>query len=107
MSRVTQIVVDDRSRRASHEVDLVALGVGVGDGSVPIRLLGEAKWGAVLDVEHLRRLERVRELLAQAHVAVGAKLLLCSAAGFTARLRAEAGRGDVELLDLERLYHGA
>ncbi|MEZ5263429.1 MAG: hypothetical protein R2755_17075 [Acidimicrobiales bacterium] len=56
------------------------------------------------DVAHLERLEHARDVLG----AVGARLLLFSRSGFTRGLHAAARRrGDVELIDLERLYRGS
>jgi AAA+ ATPase superfamily predicted ATPase len=99
-ARVDAGVVSDPAGRATHEVDVVALDAGGG-----VLALGEAKLGEVMGVGHLDRLRRVRELLGRR--AEGARLLCFSGAGFAADLRAEARRGNVELVDLDRLYGGA
>jgi uncharacterized protein len=69
-----------------------------------VRALGEAKAGETVGAAHLRRLERARAALGPR--AAGARMLLVSPA-FTRELWAEARRrSDLELVDLERLYHG-
>ena len=57
----------------------------------------------------VHRLERVRQLLDEKGVAArDAKLLLFSVSGFDRHLlAATADRPDVELVDLERIYHGS
>jgi AAA+ ATPase superfamily predicted ATPase len=110
-----------RQHGTSHEVDVVVLGPptelprprsGTAAGrpprtagrGVPLAV-GEAKWRSTpCDVEQLRRLEHVRDLLG---VDGPVKLLVFARRGFTRGLQAEAARrADVELVDLERLYHG-
>ena len=61
-----------------------------------------------MGVRELRRLEHLRGLLPAARVGSPPKLLLFGRSGFSAELAAEAaGRPDVELIDLERLYRGS
>jgi uncharacterized protein len=70
-----------------------------------ITAIGEAKAGEIVDVRQLQALEQARFALGQR--ALRARLLLF-APGFTKALITEAGRrDDVELIDLDRLYHGA
>lgn len=95
------VVLDGKER----QLDLVvARGTGAGVPSErTVLAIGEAKAGETVGQRHLRRLERARAVLGTR--ASGAKLLLFAAA-FTPELTAEAGkRGDVELVDLDRLYH--
>jgi AAA+ ATPase superfamily predicted ATPase len=99
-ARVDAGVVSDPVGRATHEVDVVAL-----DASERVLALGEAKLGEVMGIGHVERLRRVRELLGRR--ADAARLLCFSGAGFAADLRAAARRGEVELVDLTRLYGGA
>ncbi|HEX8694701.1 MAG TPA: hypothetical protein VF746_19910 [Longimicrobium sp.] len=67
--------------------------------------IGEAKAGETIGTGHLRRLEKARAALGTR--AAQAKLLLCGAS-FSAEIAAQAGaRADVELVDLDRLYHGS
>ncbi|HLE85545.1 MAG TPA: ATP-binding protein, partial [Thermoanaerobaculia bacterium] len=100
-------VVHDPSTRAAHQIDVVAFAGGGGRGR-SVLLLGEAKWGRVMDMADLARLRRARELLAERAVAdVGRCRLACfSGAGFTRELRSAERAGEVVLVDLERLYRG-
>lgn len=67
--------------------------------------IGEAKAGEMIGVGHLRRLEKARVALGTR--AAHAKLMLCGSA-FSAELERESSaRGDVELVGLDRLYHGS
>jgi hypothetical protein len=71
--------------------------------------LGEAKHTtAQRTVADLGRLDHVRSVVAQKHpTALDARLMLFSASGFDRNLEREAAaRGDVELVDLGRLYAG-
>jgi hypothetical protein len=90
-------------------VDVAAFGRD-DDGREMLLAIGEAKWNDTMGLGHLRRLERIRALLrARAEVhAEGARLLLFSGAGFTGELRQIAAQDTaLQLIDLERLYHGA
>jgi AAA+ ATPase superfamily predicted ATPase len=107
-TRVAPTTLHCRMHRAAHEVDVVAVHESTGHGT-HVLALGEAKWGAhALDVDALRRLEHVADLLPDAAAAAPPRLLLFGAAGWTKRVAtAAAGRPDVELIDLQRLYHGS
>lgn len=106
LARVARTEVNDRARRRQLEIDVVGLGVRDGAGQ-PVRVLGEAKFGQILGTEHLDRLRRARDLLADRYDIAGVRFLLFSAAGFSEGLEKEAEGPDVELVDLERLYHGS
>jgi uncharacterized protein len=89
-----------------HELDVV---VARDEGaSVPadrlITAIGEAKAGTTLGRGHLRHLERARAALGVR--AARARLLLIGAAFHEALREEAADRSDVELVDLERMYHG-
>jgi uncharacterized protein len=91
---------------ADQEIDLVVSADD--DGAAPdqrtVRALGEAKVGETLTMAHVHRLERARAHLGPR--AKDAKLLLFGSA-IDQALRAHADRrSDVEIVDLERLYHG-
>ena len=108
VSEVNPAVVNDPTARVQHEVDVVALARHA-DGSTNVIALGEAKHTmAQRTVADLDRLDHVRALVArQRPAAIDARLLLFSASGFDRNLqRAAAERGDVELIDLDRLYLG-
>ncbi|MGW4464640.1 ATP-binding protein [Micromonospora sp. NPDC004704] len=100
----------DSAARTSHELDLVALGEpALGGGPRPVLAIGEVKWGRTLGQADLDRLDGIRELLRRRPGVSGerTRLLLSSAVGFTDQLvAASAGRPDVLLVDLERLYGG-
>lgn len=70
--------------------------------------IGEAKGGRrPIGPDELERLEHLRELLPADHRVPLPRLLRFARGGFTAELRrAAAGRSDVELVDLQRLYRG-
>jgi uncharacterized protein len=85
---------------------LVAAGGEGGDPSVrDVSALGEAKAGEAVGVGHLRRLEKARASLGTR--AAHAKLLLFAPAFHPDLTTVAQARGDVELIDLDRLYAGA
>jgi hypothetical protein len=100
--------VSDAGNRTMHQVDVAAFGAADTASRTRRQLLaiGEAKWGKPMGTRHLDRLTRIRSLLiAQDRVeARNARLVCYSGAGFTAGLRAAAGRGDVVLVDIAELY---
>lgn len=100
-------VVHDSRARVAHQIDVVALAGGTGRARSAL-LLGEAKWGRTMDLDDLARLRQARDLLAERRVVdVARSRLACfSGAGFTSELRAAEQRGEVVLVDLERLYSG-
>lgn len=95
-----------REHHSGHQIDLV-----VAKDAAPghISAIGEAKATRTpVGVSELQRLEHLRGLLPAARVGQLPKLLLFSLTGFTAGLAAEAAvRGDLELVDADRLYHGS
>lgn len=96
-----------RRHRTGHEIDVVANQAEPFAGD-RVLAVGEAKSTAkpVGDGE-LGRLEHLRSTLPADKNGGGARLLLFSCTGFTRELRATAtSRSDVELIDLNRLYHG-
>lgn len=106
LARVGATQLNDPAGRSQIEVDVVGIRAGE---TARVGLLGEAKLGAgAAGPGVLARLERARDLLARgAAVDAGAKLAVFSASGFDRALRVAArARGDVELVDLERIYTG-
>ncbi|MGH3235106.1 MAG: hypothetical protein ACRDOH_18040 [Streptosporangiaceae bacterium] len=95
-----------REHRDRHELDIV-----ITDDPAAGRVIaiGEAKAAATpVEARELRRLEHLRGLLPSARVGQPPKLLLFGRSGFAPELTAEAAaRPDVELIDLDRLYHGS
>ncbi|MFC6013470.1 AAA family ATPase [Nocardia lasii] len=102
VGHVASASINDAKSRTQIEVDVVVLAAE--EPGLPKRVLslGESKWDRVMDVGHVQRLERARELLAGKGYDVSSTLLACySGAGFSPALRA---RNDVLLVDLETLY---
>ena len=97
-TRVWEDVADTVNAKiyGRHFEELVVLAVG---GAKSTRtLVGEGE---------PRRLEHVRSLVPADRVKTSPRLLPFSRNGFTAALQREAaGRGDVELVDLVRMYGG-
>ncbi|MHB1210308.1 MAG: AAA family ATPase [Acidimicrobiales bacterium] len=91
--------------RTVRQVDIIAAATGEEPSERVITAIGEAKSGEALTTAHLHRLERIRAALGER--ATGSKLLLFGAS-IDSPLRHESeGRGDVELINLERLYFGS
>jgi hypothetical protein len=100
--RVRRGLVPDAAERRTHEVDVVVLG-----DDDRLLSIGEAKWGPI-DESDLARLHRVVGLLSShGHETRGVRLALFSAAGFSTELRRRGARGELILVDLERLYKGS
>ena len=107
--KVGFVQVSDRQARQSFELDVVAEADGEKvDGKPVLLAIGEAKSSdAPRTFADIARLERLRGLLA-ARAEVGrTRLLLFSRSGFDADvITCARRRGDVELVDLARLYDG-
>lgn len=101
-ARVAPSEIACREHGTSHQLDVVVLGSGT---PARVQAVGEAKWrNRPTDIDQLRRLQHIRHLLG---LSERTTLLLFSRRGFTSALTAEANRdGAVQLVDLERLYHG-
>lgn len=101
VARASAGVVHDNRQRLNHEVDVVAIG-----RSGQILSIGEAKLGETMSTTHLDRLAHVRDVLAQRDdIDTDGIMLACySARGFTQGLRRAEERGEVVLVDPNRLY---
>lgn len=100
-------VVVDPAARKQIQIDVAVIEPGSGSAKPKVALLGEAKWGTVMGLNHLERLGRARDLLVGRGTDTTECRLACfSAAGFSDALRAEAARGDdgVLLIGLDELY---
>jgi hypothetical protein len=98
-------VVTDPKARRQMEIDVAVVQPGSGGAKPSVSLLGEAKWGTVMGMNHLERLDRARSVLAERATDTTRCVLACfSAAGFSDALRAEAERGRVLLIGLDELY---
>ncbi len=66
--------------------------------------LGEAKWDRVMDLRHIERLRRARDLLAVKGFDTRDTVLSCySGAGFNRELQADPSH-EIHLADLEQVY---
>nr|WP_280876257.1 ATP-binding protein [Streptomyces pseudovenezuelae] len=105
LGQVGSGVVTDPKERRQIQIDVAVVEPGSGGSRPTVALLGEAKWGTVMGVNHLGRLERAREILTGRGMDTTSCGLACfSAAGFSDALRAEAERGGVLLVGLDELY---
>ena len=107
-SRVGRAVVNDAGARAAHEVDVVAIDTSARLRRPRVIVLGEAKYSQRrCSLDDVRRLERIRGLIAGRHDvdAASARLALFSASRFTPELTGLAKRrDDIVLVDLDALY---
>jgi hypothetical protein len=96
-----------REHKQGHELDVVVTESN-SYAADRITAIGEAKaTNSPMDLPHLERLEHLRSLLPSAKINGLPKLLLFARSGFTPTLAdLAAGRSDIELIDLHRLYHG-
>jgi hypothetical protein len=105
-SEVRAGVVSDPGQRTSHEVDVVVHGI-VGQDTGILLSVGEAKWHREMGLRDLERLSHILDVLRAKGVDTARARPACySGKGFTAELHEAGRRGDVVLVDLERLYGG-
>ncbi len=99
-------VVADPANRTQIEVDVVVLVPAEPGQPRKILSLGEAKWDRVMDLRHVARLRRARDLLAVKGFDTRDTVLTCySGGGFSPELRASLSR-DILLVGLDQLYAG-
>ena len=100
--------LNDAQARSRVELDVVAVQGNLNAERPHVLAVGEAKAGqATRTAADLGKLERGLDLLRERADVGHARLLLFSRAGFATDLLEIAGsRRDVELIDLDRLYHG-
>jgi AAA+ ATPase superfamily predicted ATPase len=97
-------VVSDPANRTQIEVDVVVLAPAEPGRPRRVLSLGEAKWDRVMDLHHLERLRRARDLLAVKGFDSRHAILCCySGAGFSRELQATQSR-DIRLVGLDQLY---
>ena len=87
-----------------RQLDIVVADDHPDPASRRVAAIGEAKAGEVLGGRHLDRLVEARQRLGPR--ADGARMLLVGSRFDEDLLADAAGRHDVEIIDLERLYHG-
>lgn len=100
--------VNDAAARSRVELDVVAVAGNPNADRPVVVALGEAKGGAARrSMADLHKLERGRAILGERARVDRTKLLLFSRSGFEREvINHAAGRDDVELVDIERIYRG-
>lgn len=97
-------IVADPANRTQIEVDVVVLAPAEPGRPRRILSLGEAKWDRGMDLRHIERLRRARDLLAVKGFDTRDTMLSCySGAGFSPDLQAAKGSG-IHLAGLDQLY---
>ena len=97
-------VVPDPANRTQIEVDVVVLAPAAPGRPRKVLSLGEAKWDRTMDLRHVERLRRARDLLAVKGFDTRDALISCySGAGFSGGLRAVQDH-DIRLTGLDQLY---
>jgi hypothetical protein len=97
-------VVPDRANRTQIEVDVVVLAPAEPGRPRKVLSLGEVKWDRVMDLRHVERLRRARDLLAVKGFDTQATVLSCySGAGFSRELQA-APIHNTRLISLDQIY---
>ncbi|MFN8517924.1 MAG: ATP-binding protein [Chloroflexota bacterium] len=101
--------INDAAARSMAELDVVAVEGNPNAKRPKVLAVGEAKGGsAKRTTGDLKKLEKSRTLLAGRCDAARARLILFGRSGFSPDLVAEAaGRPDLELVDLARIYTGS
>ncbi|GAB4000950.1 ATP-binding protein [Glycomyces albus] len=105
-STVASGTINDQAKRAKIEVDVVATAAAEPGRPKRVLCIGEAKWGTRMDLHHLARLARVRDLMERKHYDVADTALACfSAKGFSEELAAAAAEDSrVHLIGVDELY---
>ena len=97
-------VVTDPAGRTQIEIDVAVLAPAEPGRPRRILSLGEVKWDRAMDLRHVERLRRARDLLAIKGFDTGDTLLSCySGADFDPGLVAARG-GDIHLVGLDEIY---
>ncbi|MEU5013250.1 ArsR family transcriptional regulator [Streptomyces sp. NPDC021749] len=96
----------DPGRRTRCDADVVVRG-SVEGAPGTLLSVGLARWNETMDVHHLERLRHIVSLLAASGEYTQQTVPACySGLGFSSELRAAEARGEVVLVDIDRLYHG-
>ncbi|KIQ64650.1 hypothetical protein TR51_10510 [Kitasatospora griseola] len=92
--------------KTSFDADVVVRGEAHGRPGTLLSV-GTARWNEVMDLPHLHEIQQVVAALAERGEDVSrTRPALYSTAGFSPRLRAAEARGELILVDPERLYNG-
>ncbi|GAA1692677.1 ATP-binding protein [Glycomyces endophyticus] len=104
-AEVSSGTLTDKATKSPIEVDVVAVTAPEANRPKRVLCVGEAKWGTRMDMHHLARLGRVRDLLAARYDVSGTALACFSAAGFSDDLTAAAANdARVHLIGPDDLY---
>lgn len=105
-AEVSAGAITDPGGRQQIEVDVAVLGPGIPGEPRRVLSLGEAKWGDIMNIRHIERLRRARDLLSVKGYDTATAILACySGAGFSDELKSLAATDPrVLLVDLDRLY---
>jgi hypothetical protein len=97
-------VVSDPANRTQIQIDVAVLAPAEQGRPRKLLSLGEVKWDRVMDLRHVDRLRRARDLLAVKGFDTRDTVLTCySGAGFDRDLQA-GQRRDIHLVGLDQLY---
>jgi uncharacterized protein len=99
--------INDAAGKSQLQIDVAALAAPSPDEPRRVLSLGEAKWGEIMGMGHLRRLQRAAGLLAARKYDTRDAILACyGAAGFDPELREQADRDPsrIRLIGPEDLY---
>ncbi len=98
--------VPDADGRSRCDAEVVVRGAVEGWQGALLSV-GLARWNETMDIHHLERLRRILSLLTASGEDTRQTVPACyGAMGFSPDLRAAAARGEVLLVDVDRLYHG-
>ncbi|MCW7987005.1 GTP-binding protein [Streptomyces platensis subsp. clarensis] len=98
--------ISDPAGHSRLDVDVAVRGTVDGRPGVLLSV-GLARWDETMDIHHLERLRHILSVLAASGEDVSQARPGCySAIGFGSELRAAEARGEVLLVDADRLYHG-
>jgi hypothetical protein len=97
-------MVSDPANRTQIQIDVAVLAPAEHGRPRKILSLGQVKWDRVMDLRHVERLRRARDLLAVKGFDTQHAVLACySGAGFDRELQA-GQRPDIRLVGLDQLY---
>jgi uncharacterized protein len=99
-------IVTDSAARKQIQIDVAVTQSGDGGHKAAVSMIGAAKWGVTMGLNHLDRLVRARELLAGNGLdASNCRLACFSGVGFSDALRERADQdSNVLLIGLAQLY---
>ncbi|ARH89245.1 AAA family ATPase [Streptomyces sp. MOE7] len=104
--RAVRGTIPDPGRRTRLDADVVVRGSVEGTPGTLLSV-GLARWNETMGLDHLERLRHIVSLLDASGEYTEQTVVACySGIGFSPELRAAEARGEVVLVDVDRLYHG-